>query len=261
MKEKSKPKVKKKRKLRPGFIVALLVVVLAVFTILSTTVLLPINNISVEYSGKKYTGEEILAVSGVDKEDNILMTLESVVNKKVTEGLPYIGAVELKKELPDKVTLIARETKAAYCLKYNKKYVILDSEFKVLETASKKKSKLTYLKGLKLSGCEIGKFAEFKSETAFSNVKQILKMVKKSGNSINNLDITSQFDISLMVNGKYTVEIGKSNDLTEKLEFMNKMIEQIEKKHKNDKGTINLRYFTEKKEGYFTRGDAEEIYS
>ena len=41
---------------------------------------------------------------------------------------------------------------------------------------------------------------------------------------------------------------------------MNKMIDQIEKKHKDDKGTINLRYFSEKKEGYFTRGEDKEVF-
>ena len=41
---------------------------------------------------------------------------------------------------------------------------------------------------------------------------------------------------------------------------INKMIEQIEKKHKEDKGTINLRYFSEKKEGYFTRGEDKETF-
>ncbi len=262
MKNNKKPKVqKKKRKLRKGFLAALVTVVLVVFVILLTTVLLPINSIAVEYSGKKYTGEEILAVSGVSKEDNIIMTLESAVNKKVTEGLPYIGSVELKKELPDKVTLIVEETKAAYCIKYKKKYVILDSEFKALETVSKRDRKLTYIKGLNISQFKLGRIAEFKNETIFSNAKQIIKMVKKSGNSVNSLNITSQFDINLMVNGKYTVEIGTSNDLTEKLHFMNKMIEQIEKKHNNDKGTINLRYFTEKKEGYFTRGENKEVYN
>lgn len=252
--------VKKKRKLRKGFIAALLSIILVTFVILLTTVLLPINSIALEYSGKKYTKEEILAVSGIRKEDNIIMTLESAVSKRVTEGLPYIGSVKLNKELPDKVTIVAEETKAAYCIKHSKKYVLMDSHFKVLETQEKRNKKLTYIEGLKISKSDIGKTVEFKDETAFSNAQQIIKMVKKSGNSINSLDISSQFDINFTVNGKYKVEMGTSNDLTEKLDFMNKMIEQIEKKHNDDKGTINLRYFSEKKEGYFTRGDLEEIY-
>ena len=40
----------------------------------------------------------------------------------------------------------------------------------------------------------------------------------------------------------------------------NYRLEQIEKKHNNDKGTINLRYFSEKREGYFTRGEDKEVF-
>lgn len=254
-------KKRPKRKLRKGFIGAMLSVIMVVFIILLATVLLPINNISVKYSGKKYTSKEILALSGINKGDNIIMTLESVVNKKVTEGLPFIGSVEIVKEMPDTVTLVVSETKAAYCVKHKKKYISMDSGFKILETTEKRNKKLTYISGLKLSEAEEGRIAAFKDANAFNNAKEIMETVKKSGNSVNYLDATSQFDIRLTVNGKYAVEIGTTADLTEKLNFMNKMIEQIEKKHNNDKGTINLRYYTEKKEGYFTRGEKNETYN
>lgn len=256
----NKKKIKKKRKLRKGFIAALLTVIMATFVILLTTVLLPINSITMQYSGKKYTKEEIMAVARVKKGDNIIMTLESTVNKRVSEGLPYIGSVEVEKELPDKINLVVKETKATYTIKQNKKYVALDENFKVLEITDKKNRKLTYIQGLKLKENELGKPAVFKDQSAFLNVKEIMASVKKSGNSINHIDAKSQFDVKFAVNGKYNVEIGTTNDLTEKLSFMNKMIEQIEKKHKEDKGTINLRYFSEKKEGYFTRGEDKETF-
>jgi len=249
---------KNKLKLRKGFVAAMLAVIIMVFVILLSTVLLPIKSLEIEYSGKKYSPKEILAVANIEKGDNIIMTLEGVVNKKVTEGLPYIGSVELKKELPDKITLMVKETKSVYCIYHKKKYVTLDSSFKVLEIVDKRDKKLTYIKGLKMSSVDLGKTAEFKDATALKSTKDIIKTVKKSGNSINQLDVTSKFDVKLSVNGKYSVEIGTTTELTEKLVFMNKMIEQIEKKHKNDKGTINLRYYSEKKEGYFTRGDDKE---
>ena len=115
-------RTKKKRKLRKGFIAALLTVIMAVFVILLTTVLLPINSITMQYTGKKYTKEEIMAVAGVKKGDNIIMTLESIVNNRVCEGLPYIGSVEIEKELPDKISLVVKETKASYTIKQKKKY-------------------------------------------------------------------------------------------------------------------------------------------
>ena len=39
--------------------------------------------------------------------------------------------------------------------------------------------------------------------------------------------------------------------LDEKLAFLVKTIQQIENKNMNDTGVINLKYFEEKKEGYF----------
>ncbi len=258
--KKTAKKIRKKRKVRKSFLAAVFILIVAVFVIMLTTVLMPISKVEIQYNGKKYTKEEILAVADIAVGDNILMLFEGSVNKKVTAGLPYIGSVELKKQLPDKVTVIPKETKAVFCIKHKKKYALLDSEFKVLEITNKAKTKLTNIKGLVFSKCEVGKTAIFKDDTAYSNAKNIIKLSNKSNNKVNKLDVSSKFDINLTINGKYAVELGTSNDLTEKLSFMNKMIEKIESKHKNNKGTIDLSYFSEKKEGYFTRGEIEETY-
>ena len=88
--------------------------------------LLPIKTITVNYSGKKYTKEQILQAANIKAGDNYIMLSPKDVNRKVTEQLPYIGSVELKKQFPDKVLVVPKETSAAYCIKANKKFVILD---------------------------------------------------------------------------------------------------------------------------------------
>ncbi len=251
---------KKKRRVRKSFIFALLVLLLVVFVILLTTVLLPINKITVNYSGSKYKKADILSAAGIETGDNILMLSKGDVNKKVTEKLPYIGSVEIKKQLPDKVVIIPKETKAVYCIKYNKKYVLLNSEYKVLEIVKKQKKNLTEIKGLKINSCKAGHAAEFKNQDDFGTVKKLLKLVKKSNYPINKVDISSKFDIMLTLDNRFQIALGDTEDLTEKIDFMEKTLNKIDKKHKRSSGTLNLTYYSEKEEGYFKRGKGEEIY-
>ena len=251
---------KKKRKVRKGFVFALLVLLLVVFVILLTTVLLPINKITVNYSGTKYKKQDIKSAANIDIGDNILMLSKSDVNKKVTEKLPYIGSVEVKKQLPDKVVIIPKETKAVYCVKYKKKYALLDSKYKVLEIVKKPEKKLTEISGLKVNSCKAGQIAEFKNEDNFDIVKKILRLTEKSKYSTNKIDISSKFDIMLVLDNRYEVALGDTEDLAEKIDFMEKTLNKIDKKHKNATGTLNLTYYSEKEEGYFKRGKAEETY-
>ena len=251
---------KKKRRVRKSFIWALVVLPLVVFIILLTTVLLPINQITVDYSGKRYNKQAIQSAASIKQGDNILMLSKSSVNKKVTEALPYIGHVEVKKQLPDKVVLVPTETKAVYCIKHNKKYALLNSEYKVLELVKKPSKKLTEIKGLKFSICETGKIAEFSNESDFDIVKNIIDISKKNKYGVNGVDISSSYNIVLNVDKRFNVELGDSKKIVEKLQFMDKTLNKIDKKHKNASGTLDLTYYNKKEEGYFKRGSASEMF-
>lgn len=241
---------KAKRRARKGFLAAVFLVLLSVLTILCLTVFFPINEILVEYNSKLYSSKEIIEASDIEIGDNIIMLSSKKIENKISEKLPFIDRVEVKKKF-DKVVLIPKNTSAHFCIKSDEKYIVLDKNFKVLEEIKNRNKKLTYLKGLSVKKYKTGTIVEFKNPEKFEYIKTINNVITKYDFKINEIDIKSKADIKVKINSKFEVLFGTGNMLDEKLAFLVKTIQQIENKNMNDTGVINLKYFEEKKEGYF----------
>ena len=250
----------KKRKVRKSFIFVMLIFIISILVILSTTVLFPINNIKIEYNGKKYTEKDIFAVADVNVGENMIMLSESSLEKRISTKLAYIGKVELKKKIPDTVIIKPTETKASICIKQGKEYLILDENYKLLEKPKKLNKKLTCINGIKLEKYEVGKKVTFKEQDNFQYIKQIQKTLNKSKLKINYIDLKNNADILVYLDKRFKIRLGTFNDLDEKLDFTIKMLEGINKKNAKDEGTLNLTYFSDKKEGYFAREEIKIEY-
>lgn len=248
------------RKVRKSFLAVVLVFIISVLLILCMTVLFPVKKIEVSYSGERYTKKEIISSSGITVGENIVMLSGGDTADKVTKSLPYIGELEVKKEFPDTVKLVAKETSRRYCLPYGKRYVILDDNFKVLEKTKEYVKAATCVNGISISRAELGETVVFKSDEQRMQLKKICEGLKKHSISVQYVDFKTPSDIKIYADKKFTVLLGTASDIDDKLNFLYKMIPQIEKKDKKDKGTINLGYFGSKKEGYFTSGEFKLTY-
>ena len=250
----------KKRKVRKSFIFIMLMFIFSILVILCTTVLFPINNVKIEYSGKKYTEKDIRAVADVNVGENMIMLSKTGLEKRITTRLAYIGSVDLKKKFPDTVIITPKETKADICIKDGKEYYIFDKNYKLLGTAKKANKKLTCINGLKLNKYKIGKTASFKSDEVFQHTKTIQKALAKTKLKINYIDLKNNSDVTVYLDKRFKIRLGTFNDLKEKLDFTVKMLDGINKKNAKDEGTLNLTYFSDKKEGYFAREEVKVEY-
>lgn len=257
---KNSGKAKPKRKVRKSFIAVLTVFLISTLLILCMTVLFPINTVKVEYNGQYYTSKEIKQSSGVRLGDNLIMLSAGSVADKLQTELPYIGKLTVKKQFPDTVVLNAEETSEYYCLPYGKKYCCLDSNFKVLKITKEYSESLVCVNGIKLKQAEPGKTAVFENERLQETLAKICKSLKKHKVSAQYIDFSVITDVKLYINERNTVLLGTTADLDEKLDFLYRVIDDMEKKNKQSEGTVNLSYYSSKKEGYFTRGEFKIEY-
>ncbi len=259
---KSKGKTAKNsaRKVRKSFLLVLFIFIVSLLVILSTTVFFPINSVTLKYGGELYSENQILKTADIKIGENLIMLPKNKISKRVTSNLTYIGELQISKQFPDKVVLTAKETKAAYCIKSNKKYYVLDKNFKVLEEIKKPQKKLACINGLKLESNQIGEVATAEKVEQDECFKTIMKYINNGGDKLNYINFTKNGEIEFYVNNKFKVELGTTLEIDEKLSFMSKMIDDITKKNKHDEGKINLTYFPSKKEGYFTRQSVEINY-
>ena len=113
----------------------LVLFVLAVGLVLSFTVFFHLNKVEVRgYS--IYSENEVVSVSGVKEGDNLFLINQGKVKEHITEKLPYIGDVQVKLALPNKLIITVFETSVKCAVDNKSEYVLLDENAKVLGTAS-----------------------------------------------------------------------------------------------------------------------------
>lgn len=117
------------------FYIAIIVFVLIVGLVLSFTVFFHVSKVEIRgYS--IYSESEIEAVSGVKKGDNLFLINQSKVKEHITEKLPYIGDVEVKISLPNKLIVTVFETSIKCAALTSEGYVLLNEDAKVLGTVA-----------------------------------------------------------------------------------------------------------------------------
>ena len=115
----------------------LVLFVLAVGLVLSFTVFFHLSKAEVRgYS--IYSENEVVSVSGVKDGDNLFLINRGKVKEHITEKLPYIGDVQVKIALPNKLIITVYETSVKCAVETKSGYVLLDENAKVLGTASSK---------------------------------------------------------------------------------------------------------------------------
>lgn len=248
---------KQKRKVRKSFLVIMAVFILSVAAILSITVLFPINELKVEYSGKTYSDAEIIKASGARVGDNIIMLSKNSVSEKVEKDLPYIEKLTVTKKIPDKVVLSVKEAKEKFCFKSGEKYLIVSDKYKLLKSQSTPDKKLTCVNAGLLKA-DFGTTVSLKKSTEKNLINKIQTALKTR--MINYIDFSDSSNVVFYIDKKFKVKFGTMSDVNDKLEFLKKMLSDIEGKNKKSKGTVNLQYFQSKKEGYFSRDDFKIEY-
>ena len=113
----------------------LVVFVLAVGLVLSFTVFFHLNKVEVRgYS--IYSENEVISVSGVKDGDNLFLINQGKVKEHITEKLPYVGDVQVKLALPNKLIITVFETSVKCAVDNKSEYILLDENAKVLGTAT-----------------------------------------------------------------------------------------------------------------------------
>lgn len=96
----------------------------------------PLFNIShIEVSGNsKISKEEIISLSRIEKGENTYKISKSSTIQKIKEN-PYIDTVQIKRILPDGISIEVTEREAKYMIEYGNAYVYLDNQGYILELA------------------------------------------------------------------------------------------------------------------------------
>lgn len=219
------------------------VVVAAVFAVLSLTVLFNVSEVKVAKAGKHYQPEQIIEAADVDVGDNMVATNWDRVKEKVEQKLPYVLSLEIKKTASGKITFSVVDDTATLVFKTSKGYALADANCKVLEIVKEKpKSKgLTLLTVKNRINADPGETISFADDGESILYDTIRTAIKNSGiGSITGIDISDPENIYLEYQNRYRLYLGNSEDIEYKLREAKKIIAEEDENDPNQIGEINL---------------------
>lgn len=228
----------RKRRLILGFWF-FMILLACVGTVLSFTVFFPIEKITATGSSI-YTEEQILNASGIEKGDNLLSISEKATLKKLKKTLPYIETLDFDKKLPSTLKLKVSDAEefTSYCKK-DMYYTVSESGW-VLNKSSIPPENIYTVLGVDFSG-KVGTEIVFNDIDQKNLINEISKNLNENEIKINYIDITDTITILIGVENRFTVNLGTSNFITEKIRHLSGMIEKIPEE---SKGNINLSMWT-----------------
>lgn len=216
-----------------------------------------INKISVT-GDTSYSSEEIIEVSNIEIGDNLIFLSKNKINKLVTEKLPYVGSVKIRRRLPAHLELQITKTDAAYGVAQNGYYALLDKEGKVLEANLEYiGSDKTLIIADKVTSAVVGKKIAFENEKVFPRLEEVYAACEEAGLSdITTINMTDLNNIKVVYQGRITLELGKTDGdrLSRKLAFGKAAIDKQNEEDMQFRGTINL---TVDKKGYLQEETTE----
>ncbi len=228
-----------------------LLLTIAVLWILSVTVFFPISSVSTS-GNTLYDTESVISASGINVGDKLFGVSEKKVRTKLTEDLPYIKSVELKRNLFDNIEIVVTETSDAFCYSQNGVYYTADTDNKILKSFENKPERIAEIIVGEIPQIEIGHILDIGEEN-LELANSVHKILTRANIVIDSLDISNTSAITAKIEGKFSVNFGTMQDIESKTEHLRAMIKEIIANNGEDAtGKIDLSVWTSKKrEGYF----------
>lgn len=245
-------KKRKKRRLITGFVI-FMITALSVAAVLSVTVLFPIKIVKATGS-KLYTEKQIVKSSGISEDNNLFTLSAEAVTENLVRNLPYIDSVELKRELPDKITIVVNDATEYACFYADDVYYVISQGGRVINAYTEQPENTFLIEGCKAK-CKVGKIIEFDDEKKKNLVFSIAENLDDKNVFINKINVSDDFNITLTVEGRFNVILGNKANLDKKIAQLATMIESMDK---NATGKIDLSIWREdNRKGSFVAGDIE----
>ncbi len=236
----------KKRTRRIVFYVALFLSISLIFLGVCTAVFLNVETVNVTGT-VRYVPEQILEYVPIQVGDNIFSFDSNEIIEALKKELPYIGNVEIERDLPTTVNINVVEEKPFYAADLAGEIYLLSSDLKVLEKQNGVSAEQLGLTALSLNNvrrCIVGQSVEFIDERTGVALDELYSSFESLyiEDKIKAVDVRSRFDIYVNYDGRFEVYLGNTENIDIKIRFLVKIIDELKP---TDKGRINLSNYRE----------------
>ena len=252
--ESPKEKEKKKKKRRKIFrTIKILMIIFILIGAIAYFLLSPIFNIkNINVSGnEKTSSEEILSLSQLKKDENIFKINKNETRENVKQNA-YIDTVEIKRTLPDTVTIVVTERTATYQINYSNLYMLINNQGYMLETTEMNED-MPVIVGITTNeeNIKTGNRLCVEDLEKLEDVLRISESAKSNNleELITKIDITNKEDYIIEMKAeKKTVHLGDTTNLALKMLYISDIISK-----EKDEGEIFVNTDLENKGAIFRK--------
>ena len=172
-----------------------------------------------------YRLSELISKSGIRTGDMMSSVNEREAEKILLEKCPYLKSVEVKKKFPNKVCFEVEERVLGWYLEVSEDYYALDYDLLVLletyDEESIKERGLTKLVLPEIESVVCDRLPEFGhgDEQLIRETLKIIDSFRTNGikERLTYLNLSNRFEIKLMIDGEFDVNLGDMKDIDTKL--------------------------------------------
>ena len=228
----------------------LLAVVIGIIIYLMLSPIFNIKNINVE-GNSTISSEQIISLSNIQKETNLFKVSNKDTILAIKEN-PYVKTVEIKRTLPDTITLVITERVQAYMLEYGSSYAYIDNQGYILEISANPKEGLAKITGYETLQDEIVPGNRL-CENDLEKLNTVLKItaaakVNEIDSLITTINVEDSSNYTLFIETEQkTVYLGDCTSLDTRMLFVKTILE----KEKNHAGEIFVNMNLNEKNPFF----------
>lgn len=203
--------------------------------VLSMVIFFRVRNL--EATGNSYyTAEEILSAAGVAQGDNLLTVQRGQIAGSVMAELPYVRSVQVSRQLPDTLVIHVTEFDATYGIQDEADdWYLMTAGGKITEKTTAQEAQIC-IKDLRIQTPTIGEAAvayadSGKEENAAARLEAVKTLLQELEDAeltkeITLIEVPSAFSLCITYADRFVVELGNTERLDYKLEFLKAVISE-----------------------------------
>lgn len=237
------------RRRRGGRVFSFFLVLIMIGVIIaSVTMFFQTNEILVT-GVSKYTPEEIIAASGITVGDNLFAVNKFEVERKIKEQYPYVGAVNIRRRLPDTFLFTVTERVPVAYLDVGEQRWVLDEHAYLLEPLSISEE-VPYLHIVSESEAvepASGTQLKLQEETAVDALEAVMDGLFDLGivSEVGQIDVSKLYRVTFLYQNRLQVQLGNVEKIDKKLRLFHTILAELEP---TDRGVLDV---SEPPEGRF----------
>ena len=228
----------RKRRIR-AFFIMFMILTLCVGAVLCLTVFFPIEKVVIKGS-KIYSVDEIFENSKIESGANLFLVSRSKTEQSLKSKLPYIESIAFKRELPGTLNITVKDATEFAVYEVKEQYYTVSESGWVMKKSSEKPENLICIKGNEIV-CKVGSQIVYEDPTQKELIETISQSLKDAKINADLIDTTGKINITLGGEGRFTVNLGNSNFIEEKIKHLAGMIKEMPEENK---GKIDLSMWT-----------------